>query len=96
MQDRYGEYGYIALTVIEEKGRDLYIKDFYLSCRALGKNIEKEIIEHMILSCNQEITQVSIDYMETNKNLDFFHLLIKILRDMGINVHTNRIVKQIN
>jgi len=48
LSDRYSESGIIASVLFELNNRDLEIREFCISCRAIGRNIEKYILANMI------------------------------------------------
>lgn len=38
--DRFGDYGVIGLVILQDRGTELFIDTFLLSCRALGRGVE--------------------------------------------------------
>ncbi|MFD9064162.1 FkbM family methyltransferase [Kitasatospora purpeofusca] len=40
VRDRFGDYGLVAFVSAEADGRVLRVRDFFVSCRALGRNVE--------------------------------------------------------
>ncbi|MFI8089220.1 FkbM family methyltransferase [Streptomyces sp. NPDC086080] len=50
VRDRFGDYGLVAFVSAEADGRVLRVRDFFVSCRALGRNVEwcvlRELAEH--------------------------------------------------
>ncbi|HYL99520.1 MAG TPA: HAD-IIIC family phosphatase, partial [Blastocatellia bacterium] len=45
MSDRFGEYGLVGVMIFHAAGESLNVDTFLLSCRALGKNAEKRMVE---------------------------------------------------
>ncbi len=43
--DRFGEYGLVGAMVGEAGPESLEVTDFFLSCRALGKGVERHMVE---------------------------------------------------
>ena len=46
VSDRFGSYGLVGAVFAEEKGDDLRVTDFMLSCRALGRGVEHKMLAH--------------------------------------------------
>ncbi|MBQ9565464.1 MAG: HAD family hydrolase [Synergistaceae bacterium] len=44
LSDRYGDYGRIALVIAEVEGQGAAIDTFLMSCRAMGRGVETEIL----------------------------------------------------
>ncbi|MET8816085.1 FkbM family methyltransferase [Streptomyces sp. NPDC004549] len=40
VRDRFGDYGLVAFASADADGRVLRVRDFFVSCRALGRNVE--------------------------------------------------------
>lgn len=91
LSDRYGDYGYIALVISGCEEQKTVIYDFYMSCRALGKGVEKNIVNDINSEHGLRGNSVIIDFHETDKNRDFYRLLSDDLRLGGIDVYTNSI-----
>lgn len=91
LRDRYGDYGYIALVISGCEEQKTVIYDFYMSCRALGKGVEQNIVNDINSEHGLKGNSVIIDFHETDKNRDFYRLLSDNLRLSGITVYTNNI-----
>ncbi len=91
LRDRYGDYGYIALVISGREEQKTVIYDFYMSCRALGKGVENNIVNDINSEHGQRGNTLIIDFHETDKNRDFYRLLIDDLRRGGIDVYTKNV-----
>jgi FkbH-like protein len=47
LNDRFGDYGLIAVCIAERKGSDWEVIEFDFSCRAMGKLVEHALLSHM-------------------------------------------------
>ena len=91
LSDRYGDYGYIALVISSCEEQKTVIYDFYMSCRAWGKGVEKNIVNDINSEHGLRGNSVIIDFHETDKNRDFYRLLLDDLKIGGIDVYTKNI-----
>jgi FkbH-like protein len=91
LSDRYGDYGYIALVISGCESGQPIIHDFYMSCRALGKGVERNIVKDICAEHEMEKDSLAIDFHKTEKNSDFYRLLSDDLKLGGIEVVTNMI-----
>ena len=44
VRDRFGDYGDVGLVIAFQRGRLLFVENFLLSCRALGKGVEHQLL----------------------------------------------------
>lgn len=67
--DRIGEYGMVGLTSFEILDNRLQIRDFLLSCRAMGKGIEKTML-FLIASYAKfyQMEKINAQFISTEKN----------------------------
>ncbi|MEV7189327.1 FkbM family methyltransferase [Kitasatospora sp. NPDC093102] len=47
VRDRFGDYGLVGFVSAEADGRVLRVRDFFVSCRALGRNVEWCILREL-------------------------------------------------
>ncbi len=68
-KDRFGDYGAIGIAIIEH-GRDAWrIDNFLLSCRILGRKVEKVFLHALLDSaCQQGIERVIGEFIPSAKN----------------------------
>jgi amino acid adenylation domain-containing protein/FkbH-like protein len=70
VSDRFGEYGLVGAMIYRRQADALRVKTFLLSCRALGRSIEHQMLRRL-----QERAEaggagwVEIEYRETPRNL---------------------------
>lgn len=74
--DRFGDLGLVGCVGLSEGSIDL----FCLSCRALGRNIEKEMLEFII----NEVSITDFAWKSTNKNNVLKELLSKKIKDTSL------------
>ena len=46
-RDRFGDYGEVGLVIAFQRGRLLFVENFLLSCRALGKGVEHHLLARL-------------------------------------------------
>jgi hypothetical protein len=75
-RDRFGDYGIVGFMATCKNGDALQVDSFLLSCRALGKRIEHQMVSHLgELGIKHGLKQVEVYFIETAKNQpasDFF------------------------
>lgn len=75
-KDKFGEFGLSGVCIIKETQEQIEITDFLISCRILGRDIEKELIRCAIKQCAFAKTKkIVAKYRPTEKNLaakDFY------------------------
>lgn len=62
--DRFGQYGVVGAMISESTDRALKVSAFFLSCRALGKGVER----HMIRQLGQQALEASLGKIEVAFN----------------------------
>lgn len=80
VSDKFGDNGLTAVCIIwKEKEDTCRIDTFLMSCRIMGRNIEKKLIDYILLDLRRNnIKIVEADYLATLKNKpveDFFDSL---------------------
>lgn len=85
--DKYGDYGIIALILLERKTElQFQLENYLISCRALGKKLEEKIyfeVEKRMNENKQNITLIKFKKTEKNKPAELF---IKSLETYGYNI----------
>lgn len=77
--DKYGSYGLIAVLVVNVNGNNLNVMNYLISCRALGRGVEKSFlfyVLHEILKVGE--TKVVFEFMPTGKNMQIKDFLNSI------------------
>ena len=64
--DRYGDNGLIAVVILEDRGQDLMVDTFLMSCRVMGRKLEDAIIHE--LSAYYPGRRLLGEYIPTAKN----------------------------
>jgi len=68
-QDRFGSYGIIGVTILKKTDGDVEIDSLLLSCRAIGKGIEKVMLSVVMEQARQMgAGRVKATYIPTKKN----------------------------
>ena len=68
LDDRYGSYGNVAAIFLEETEGYLYLRDFYLSCRALMRGVEHKAITFIAEIANKKQLDFKFFFEETSRN----------------------------
>ena len=78
VRDKYGNYGITGMSILKVDGEVFEIETFLLSCRILGRGIEKMFYNYIIDYCSGlGCTIIRSSYVKTIKNsqvADFFEL----------------------
>jgi len=78
-KDKFGDYGIIGILSISTKNKSTKIEDFILSCRVVGRDIEKVMIEFLKDYCrNANIEKIVGKYIKTKKNRLLFENFKKL------------------
>ncbi len=68
IKDRFGDYGISGFISSERKNHILWIKDFFVSCRALNKGVEHRIIREIALRNKDSVKFIAIPFIKTIRN----------------------------
>ena len=78
-KDKFGDYGIIGILSISIKNKSAKLEDFILSCRVVGRDIEKVMIEFVKDYCqNAKIEKIKGKYLKTKKNVLLFENFNKL------------------
>ena len=66
--DKYGDYGVIGLSILKLEEHTAKMISFIMSCRALGREIEKYFFNFIRLELKKKYSQIKILYKKTSKN----------------------------
>ncbi len=70
LKDKFGEYGIIGSLIATIKSNNLFVDNFLLSCRALGKGVEHAMISYLgNIGANLGIDIISIRFIKSEKNI---------------------------
>lgn len=70
LSDKFGDYGFVGAMIINITDDSLIIEGFYLSCRALGKNVEKMMLDYLLSNLELKDRELTYIYKDNGKNHD--------------------------
>lgn len=81
LKDKFGDYGLISLIILEkQKGNTLFIDTWIMSCRVLKRDVEKFVLNELILLAKKEGIHTLIgERLPTKKNV----LVIDHYKNLG-------------
>lgn len=83
--DKFGDSGLTGVVIVVRHGGTAVIDSFIMSCRIMGRNIEKAIMNYLISSLSKDgVSDVVAEYIPTKKNLP----VAKLFDDFGFTVST--------
>jgi len=69
VSDRFGDYGNVGAVLYSIEASSLVVDSFLLSCRALGRGVEHQILRHLGNEARSlNLTEVAIRFIATPKN----------------------------
>ncbi|MFB7120711.1 HAD-IIIC family phosphatase [Bacillus thuringiensis] len=68
LEDRYGSYGKIGLTLIETRDNVWYIKLLLMSCRVMSRGVGKTLLTFIMDSAKKNNKGLYADFKKTNRN----------------------------
>lgn len=68
LSDRYGSYGVIGLSVVEQHGDTKTIKQFLMSCRVLSRGVTGLMLRELVLSARQTGDALKAEFIDTGRN----------------------------
>lgn len=69
VSDRFGDYGFVGLMIVEKESNAYHCQSFMLSCRVLGKKVEHRMLEFLADTARvNNLSNVIIDFIPSNKN----------------------------
>lgn len=78
VQDRYGNYGLVCAAALTRMGDIVWLDNFVMSCRVMGRGVEDSIFLHLVSELKKKgITELKGKYIRTLKNRPVEHLLEK-------------------
>ena len=70
VRDRFGDYGLVGALIYFARGRDLEVDTFLLSCRALGRGVEHQMLSALGReAAEQKMDCVAVRLVPSKKNL---------------------------
>jgi FkbH-like protein len=69
LEDRYADHGIVAVAVAFANGQALDIDTFLMSCRVIGRTIERTVLQHLVAEARRRgLTALRGRYVPTPKN----------------------------
>jgi len=68
LEDCYGSYGKIGLSVVEKDGDKLIIKLFLISCRVMSKGVGTSLLYFIMNLAYEQNKRLLAEFIETSKN----------------------------
>lgn len=70
VKDKFGESGLTAVLIVNENNYIVNIDSFIMSCRIMGRNIEKAIMNYLVETYKQKgFSEITAAYFPTVKNI---------------------------
>lgn len=67
--DRFGDYGWSGLAIVEARERTVFIESFLMSCRVMGKNAEFAFLSGLLQWAKQkQCVQIRGEFVPSTKN----------------------------
>ena len=83
LRDKFGTYGIISIIYLKKINNSVYIENFLMSCRALGRKVEIALLDFIEQKCKKEgISKIYGKYKKTKKN--------EIVKDLYLNNDYNK------
>jgi FkbH-like protein len=78
-RDRFGDYGIVGMIVLSLEGDVMRVDSLLLSCRALGRGIERKIVNFLAKTADAEgAHKLQFAYIPTTRNRPLYELLLSI------------------
>ena len=80
VEDKFGDYGLVGVVIARIMEGFLFIDTFLLSCRVLGRGVERAILNGLkLFSEERKLTYLAVEFRETLKNAP----ALKFLKESG-------------
>lgn len=67
-KDKFGDYGTIGLVMVEPKEKFWRVDNFLLSCRILGRDVEKQVADYLKNQACKNQSVLTAEYVPTSRN----------------------------
>ncbi|TWU34948.1 type I polyketide synthase [Novipirellula artificiosorum] len=69
VSDKFGDYGLVGVNLCHQQDRNLRVDTFLLSCRALGRGVEHQMLRHLGSLANRlNLGEVIIPFVQGERN----------------------------
>ena len=79
LSDKYGDHGIVALVMLRLEKYYVYIDNFAISCRVLGRQLELWILSRIVKLTKKRAKFIIGEYIFTKKN----SLVANLYKDLG-------------
>lgn len=70
LKDSYGEYGVISVIILKQEEKDLFIENWFMSCRVLKRGVEKFVLNEIVdIAQYRGCDTIVGEYLPTAKNV---------------------------
>ncbi len=85
VSDRFGDYGLVGVIFFTSQADALRVDTFLLSCRALGRGVEHQMLAHLgELAAERGLQRVDVPYTPTERNRPVLDFLTRVGSDFKI------------
>jgi len=77
--DRFGDYGIICVVMASNVDDIIYIEDFVISCRALGRGVEHAVLKYIFEQSKSKFCRVSFVELSRNAPIRIFYQELGLL-----------------
>jgi FkbH-like protein len=82
VSDKFGDYGLVGVIIFDVQGRILQIDSFLLSCRALGREVEFNMLGKVSQIADERgCEEIVIPYIPTEKNTPALKFLTEVFKE---------------
>lgn len=86
VSDKFGDYGLVGLSLYRVQEQQLLLDSFLLSCRALGRRVELEMLRQLVMKARQANCQViQLAFQSTEKN----EPALRLVQSLGCNADSS-------
>lgn len=79
VEDRFGDYGLVGLVLFTYKNNNLSVLNMVLSCRALGRGVEYELLKAVAaVAFERNITGIEWSFVPSARNTPVFNFLSQL------------------
>jgi FkbH-like protein/thioester reductase-like protein len=69
VKDRFGDYGFVGLMIVQKEKNTLICESFLMSCRVLGRKVEHEMVRHLATFAKElDLKKVKLLYSPSERN----------------------------
>ncbi len=101
VKDKFGDSGLTAAIIVNKNNHTVNIDSFIMSCRIMGRNIEKAIMNYFVNKCKQNgVDEITAAFFPTIKNKPVSHFYedsgFQIVKEVAYNKFYKLLVADYN